>query len=146
MRLAHITVAVGGLALSLLSCRASTELDPVLERRPGVISLGSAPSVTVSTEDAVGVAILLSVITWGGGCVRQGDTEAHVVGLTADVTPYDSVYVYLPPRMACTSDLRAYTHQTRISFATPGVATVRVNGRAEPGSSAITVERTIQIH
>jgi hypothetical protein len=107
--------------------------------------LGSAPSITVPTDGTVGVPISVVVVTVGGGCVRQGDTDVQVVGLAADVTPYDSVYVYLPSHMACTDDLRFYTHQTSVVFDAIGVATLRIHGRAEPGSVPMTVERTIRI-
>jgi hypothetical protein len=99
----------------------------------------------VPTDGTVGVPIPVAVLTVGGGCVRQGDTDVQVVGLAADVTPYDSVDVYLPPHMACTDELRFYTHQTSVVFDAIGVATLRIHGRAEPGGVPMTVERTIRI-
>jgi hypothetical protein len=131
--------------LSLVSCLGSTEPGLVLERRPGVLSVGSPPVVTVPAEGAVGVPIPIIVETFGGGCVRQGDTESNVSGLAANVTPYDSVVVHLPSHMACTDDLRRYTHHASLTFAAAGSATVRVHGTVQPNGTAIIVERTIQI-
>ena len=145
MQTMRFAIALGLLALALPGCQPSTELRPVLERRPGVLSVGEEPVVTVPAEGAVGVPVAVTVVTWGGGCVRQGATEASVAGLAADVTPYDSAYVYLPPNMACTSDLRRYTHTATVTFATAGGAVVRVHGWSEPAKATIVVERAIQI-
>jgi len=138
------TASAVGLLVALLGCVA-TDPRPILERRPGVLSIGGEPSVTAPAEGAVGVPIPVTVITWGGGCARQGPTEAHVTALTADVTPYDSVYVALPPNMACTADLRSYTHTATVAFAAAGVAVLRVHGWSEPAKAMIVVERTVQI-
>jgi hypothetical protein len=138
-------IAVGLVAMAFAGCRDSSGPSPILERRQGVLSLGNTPSTTVPGDGTVGVPIPLAIVTVGGGCMRQGDTDVRVGGLAADVTPYDSVYVYLPPQMACTSDLRYYTHQTSVVFDAIGVATVRIHGRAGPGSVPMTVERTIRI-
>ena len=145
MQLSQRVIAVGLLAIAVANCRDSSGPFPILERRESVISLGDSPSITVPTDGTVGVPVPVAVVTVGGGCVRQGDTDVQVVGLAADVTPYDSEYVYLPPHMACTDELRFYSHQTSVVFDAIGVATLRIHGRAEPGSVPMTVERTIRI-
>jgi hypothetical protein len=100
----------------------------------------------VPTEGAAGTAISITIKTRGGGCTRQGGTEAQVAGLVADVTPYDSFYVSLPPNTACTLELRTFTHQASIAFATAGAAKVRIHARSDVDGSSIVVERTVQIH
>lgn len=137
--------SASALSIALLGCAVASDPRPTLERRVGVLSIGGAPSVTVPSAGAVGVPISVMVITWGGGCVRQGPTEASVTALTAEVTPYDSVYVKLPPNMACTADLRTYTHTATVAFAAAGAAVVRVHGWSEPAKAMIVVERTIQV-
>ncbi len=141
----RIALATGLLVVALPGCQAATDLRPVVERRPGVLSIGEEPLVTVPAEGTVGVPVAVTVVTWGGGCVRQGTTEASVDALAADVRPYDSVYVYLPPHMACTADLRRYTHAATVTFATAGAARLRVHGWSEPAKASIVVERAIQI-
>ena len=145
MRHIRLAISLGIIGLGAAACGAATDPRPVPERRLGILSLGGPPSVTVPSEGAIGASIEVTVVTLGGGCFRQGETEASVVGLTADVTPYDSVYAYLPPNMACTQDLRPYTHRASVVFATAGAALVRVHGRAQPGDVPIVIERPITI-
>jgi hypothetical protein len=144
MQTTRIAIALGLLVLALPGCHA-TDPRAVLERRPGVLSIGDEPSVTAPGEAAAGAPIAVTVVTWGGGCARQGGTEASVNALAADVTPYDSVYVVLPPNMACTADLRRYTHTATVTFAAAGTAVLRVHGWSEPANAMMVVERTIQV-
>lgn len=145
MQTKRTTIALGLLVLALPGCHAANDPRPILEQRPGVLSIGGEPSVTAPAEGGVGTPITVTAVTWGGGCVRQGPTEASVNALAADVTPYDSVYISLPPNMACTADLRSYTHTASITFAVAGAAVLRVHGWSEPAKAMIVVERTIQI-
>ena len=66
MQTMRFAIALGLLALALPGCQPSTELRPVLERRPGVLSVGEEPVVTVPAEGAVGVPVAVTVVTWGG--------------------------------------------------------------------------------
>jgi hypothetical protein len=145
MRRAHVVSTFLVVAVCLSSCRDST--GPEYKRLPGLLSLNpeEPARITVPTEATAGVPIAVTVITMGGGCVTQGDTEAHVTGLAADVTPYDTFVVSLPPNMACTDELRLFTHTTTVAFAAPGTAVLRIHGRAHPDVGLITVERTVQI-
>ena len=146
MRRAHVVSTILVFAVSLSSCRNST--GPEYKRLPGLLSLNpdEPARITVPTEATAGVPIPVTVITMGGGCVTQGDTESRVAGLAADVTPYDSFVVSLPPNMACTNDLKFLTHAATVTFAMPGTAVVRIHGRAHPDVGLITVERTIEVH
>jgi hypothetical protein len=145
MRRAHVVNTILAFAVSLSGCHDST--GPEYKRLPGLLSLNpeEPARITVPTEATAGVPIPVTVITMGGGCVTQGDTEARVSGLAADVTPYDTFAVSLPPNMACTEELRLFTHVTTVTFASPGTAVVRIHGRQHPDVGVITVERTIQI-
>ena len=142
----HRVLSACLISAAVVACHSAAAPDFVLERRTGILLPESTPPVIVPSEGTVGTAIPVTIKTRGGGCTRQGDTEAHVTGLVADVTPYDSFYVSLPPNTACTLDLRTFTHQASVTFATAGVATVRVHARSEVDGSAIVVERTVQVH
>ncbi|HWE43815.1 MAG TPA: hypothetical protein VG432_15015 [Gemmatimonadaceae bacterium] len=145
MKPTHGIAALAVLALVAFGCQPITDSRPVLEQRPGVLTLSGEPSITVPAEGTAGAPVIVTVITWGGGCARQGPTAASVSGLIADVTPFDSVVVSLPSNMACPADIRSYTHTATILFSAAGPAVVRVHGWSEPAKAAITVERAIQI-
>ena len=143
--LALAAVAVAGAAL-LPGCSRSTAPGPAVERRPGVLAhYGDPVRVTLPERAAVGEPVRVVVTTYGGGCIAQGETEAAVVGLAADVTPYDYVAVRLPPHGACTMELRLYVHEATLTFAAAGRATVRVHGREVPGGRPLTVAREIVV-
>jgi hypothetical protein len=137
------TAAIIAVALSLAGC-GSTEPRPYYERRLGSIMVESG-SIDVPSEGLVGVPVSFTVVTAGGGCVRQGDTEVRIAGLVADVMPYDSVYVNLPSNMACTSDLRLLRHAGSVTFALAGTAIVRIHGYTPPGGTSVVYERTVEI-
>ena len=137
------TAAIIAVALSLAGC-GSTEPRPYYERRLGSIMVESG-SLDVPSEGLVGVPVSFTVVTAGGGCVRQGDTEVRIAGLVADVMPYDSVYVNLPSNMACTDELMPLRHNVSFTFASAGTATVRIHGFTPPGRSPVVYERTVGI-
>jgi hypothetical protein len=137
------TGAIIAVALSLAGC-GSTEPRPYYERRLGSIMVEPG-SLDVPTEGLVGVPVSFTVVTAGGGCVRQGDTEVRIAGLVADVMPYDSVYVNLPSNMACTSELLPLRHNASVTFASTGTAAVRIHGYTPPGGTPVVYERTVQI-
>ena len=147
MRMTRIWGSLVFLTVVLSACADATATRPVYKRLAGRLSVNPEvpPQVTVPSEGVAGVPVQITVLTMGGGCVNRGDTEASVAGLTADVTPYDSFVVSLPPNMACTLELRYLTHATTVTFSAPGAAVVRIHGRPASGDGLITVERTIQI-
>src|SRR5439155_15568335 len=63
------------------------------ERRPAyVIFHGHTSAITVPASASVNVPIAMDFITFGGGCVRKGETESTVTGLQADVRAYQYEY------------------------------------------------------
>ena len=105
--------------------------DPMLIEVPSVVSRG--------------VDFEVAVRTFGGGCIAQGDTEVSIVGRTAEVRPFDVFVTQLPPNGACTDDLRYYLHRATLRFTEPGMAIVRVRGRAQPGNDIVVVERVVLV-
>ena len=112
-------------------------------RQVGVLAFhGDSAHVTVPESVAAGEEAAIVVLTYGGGCVRTGDTEVAVTGLVAELTPYD----HFPPAGAiCTADLRLNRHAVTVRFAERGRATVRVRGRELPSGRVITVVRHITV-
>ncbi|HEX8691123.1 MAG TPA: hypothetical protein VF746_01680 [Longimicrobium sp.] len=139
--------AVGGcavlLALAGAGCSALLFADEE-ERVIATIShYGDGVKAEIPDVATRGVAFDVTVTSYGGGCVLEGDTEVEVQGSTAVVTPYD---VELRPRNgACTDDLRFYRHAARVRFDTPGQATVTVRGVRKPEGDVVTVQKTVTV-
>ncbi|HEX7118665.1 MAG TPA: hypothetical protein VF212_07760 [Longimicrobiales bacterium] len=107
---------------------------------------GDPVRVEAPAEVARGADFRVTVVTYGGGCVRQGDTEVEVDGLSAVVTPYDiDITPTLPPGGACTLELRMYRHDATLRFDGAGTATVTFRGRRLPGGEIISVARTVRV-
>lgn len=130
---------------SSASCRLITD-EIRRERQLGLIQFYHDP-LLVQIPETVAVAspFEVTVRTYGGGCIDQGDTEVSVAGDAATIRAYDIFVTYLPPNHACTDDLRFYTHRALIRFEQSGSATVTVQGRIRPGDSTIAVQRTVRV-
>ena len=112
-------------------------------RQLGVLTFfGDSAQVTVPASVAVGEPATVVVLTAGGGCIRTGDTEVRVVGLDAELTPYDH---FPSAGQVCTADFRLNTHTATVQFTQRGRATVRVRGREQPSGRTITVVRQITV-
>jgi hypothetical protein len=147
-----MTISIRLLAVLLMTCVAGCDFLlgddelPVLARQRGVVEY-YGDSVAVETPASVirDQPFEVSLRTYGGGCIRQGDTEVRLQGLVATLEPYDSFLVKAPARYACTSDLRLFSHKVLLTFEQSGNATVQVLGRREPGGAVITVTRTVTV-
>jgi hypothetical protein len=135
------------LALAPEACSLDTDPGTFGQRQPAIIDHGGADSViiTLPSTAIVGTAISVVVTTYGGDCVHQGDTQASVAGLIAEVRPFD-VFQANASSSACTRNLVLYAHSATLTFLETGKATIRVFGRRDPGSVNITVERTVDVH
>jgi hypothetical protein len=116
-----------------------------LERRPATLRFhGDSAQVTVPAEARAGEPLRVSLTTYGGGCTREDTTEVRVIGLVADVTPYQ-----LAPRegsaMVCTMELRLNRRDVDVLFEDRGAAMVRVIGVSQPGDSAMRIERKVTV-
>lgn len=104
--------------------------DPVVVEVPGAATAGTPFTVAVTT--------------YGGGCVSEDTTVVQVTGLHADVVPYQRVY-RPGANEACTQELRITRREASVVFAAPGLATVRVIGRAAPDDGLVVVERQVAV-
>lgn len=122
--------------------------DPrlVVKRQPGVIVIyQDTVLVHVPTAATAGTPVEITFITLGRGCTWLGDTEVSTSGLTADVTPYDSVAIQVPKNTVCPANTSPLNHTATLTFPSSGSATVHVHGLAEPGDLPVDVTRTIVV-
>lgn len=134
------------LTAALAACAGdSGPVNPDDSARLGALSHYNEPvQVTMPGEATVGVPFLVQATTFGGGCERAGETRAATAGLTATVTVFDEQG--RGTRMECTADvLHFFAHETTITFAEAGPATVEVRGRREPGGEPFTVVRQVLV-
>jgi hypothetical protein len=136
---------LASLGLSL-GCQLFTDNEIRRERQPAILRFYGDPLVLTTPETvAVATPFEVTVRTYGGGCIDQGDTEVSLTRRAAEVRPYDIFVTYLPSNYACTDDLRLYSHRAVLHFEESGPATVTVHGRAQPGDSVLAVQRSVYV-
>lgn len=115
-------------------------------REPAYIrSLPEPPLLDAPDTVAAGVPFTVSVRTYGGGCIDEGDTQVGIDGQTVEIRPFDVFPTDLPDNYACPSILRFYSHIASVRLDRAGVATLRAIGRVSPGDSTTTIERTLVV-
>ena len=133
------------LILFLAACDGSRTV-----REEGVISLYGRGEEVIFAPDTVRAdeTFIVTVQTFGDGCVEAADMEVAVMGNLAVLTPYDLVSIP-GGNEACPSILRRPEHTAQITFKEPGSATLRVKGMlrdaANPDGIMTTIEKTIQV-
>ena len=117
--------------------------------QPGILELyGESPEIAIPDTVSRGQTLIVTVLTYGGGCVRRGPTDAHVEGLLAVVEPYDTV-LNGGRGGVCTTELRQFSHQVTLRFEASGTARVRGVGRRVAGggrervASPLTIEHKV---
>ena len=136
---------LAGLALAAVACRSTTEADApdelgVIEfygERTGVLDLPA--SVTAGHDVAV------TIRTFGDGCASVAGTGVRYRGALAIVLPYDNQGSRAAAGTGCPNILHRLSHTVNLRFPTPGRATVRVEGRREPGGGTTAVEATLTV-
>jgi hypothetical protein len=130
----------------LLAVVASAACDALSiggeQRQVGTISFYHDP-IVIDVPDTVsaGASFTVSVRTYGGGCVRQGETELVIRELSAEIRPYD---IHTGANV-CTDILKFLNHQTAVQFNRTGRAEVRIIGRREPEDTAVVITRTVEV-
>jgi len=87
----------------------------------------SFDALVVPDTVRAGIPFTVTVSTFGSSCLRPDGADTQVIGLIANVTPYD---VGPPSGSVCTADFRAFPRVVTLTFGAPGDAVVRLHGRA----------------
>lgn len=118
---------------AVIACSGITGLTSRAE--PGLVIINSDTAV-IAAPDTVddGTAFGVRIQTFGGGCTRStARVEVVVTGLLAEIRPYN--LTRMRSNGVCTSDLLYLFHELEVRFATAGVATIRVIGEQQGGST-----------
>ncbi len=139
----RIAMYVGTVIVS--ACHGTAEPDVAPE--VGIIEFYNDRSMvlTLPATARAGQDINVVVRTFGNGCVSAAGTAVRYGTAVASLTPYDNDLSRASPGVVCLGILVRPAHVVTLQFPEPGVATVRVEGRKEPGSQAATVEGTISV-
>jgi hypothetical protein len=98
---------------------------------PGIIDFGDDQSkgvLTAPTTVGVGEDFEIRILTFGGGCEREGGASLIMSAAGADVMVYD-ITVATRPGVVCTAILKRMPHTLTLRFEKPGEALIRVWGR-----------------
>lgn len=88
---------------------------------------------------------VVTVTTYGGGCIEKGETEVKVEALRAEVRPYD--YDTTPINGDCNDDLRLHERTKTLRFEEVGTAEVVFFGQKKNanGITQMSVMRTLEV-
>lgn len=121
-----------GLLLSIaavfasLACDYGEATDGTRELRPGVLEhFGDPVRIEIPPRVAAGAPFLLTVHTYGGGCLEEGPTEEIRSDDRIVIRPLDR---FVSTDGVCTSDLRVYAHEVSLTLEDPGVVEILVQG------------------
>lgn len=112
-----------GATLLLLLAGCSFSGRPVIGT---ILHYGEPVQITLPPSVGRGQPFIVSVVTYGGGCLKRGFVEIQSGSSGATVTPYD-VDTSMPD-VPCTLELAEHRHTTHLRFDEPGRVFVRVVG------------------
>ena len=130
-----------------VACNSST--GPELAASVGVIgpALDQAEEVVAAPASLrAGHDFTVTVSTFGNGCVTAAGAAVTYHGPqrnVAVVVPFDNYGA--PAELVCTDILNRPARDVRLRFNTPGVATIRVEGRRDSNGGRAVVEVPITV-
>ena len=112
---------------------------------------GGAKDKVVLMPETVGVNenFQITIMTFGSGCERAGDTGVILTAAGAAIMVYDFTTA-ADPSVMCTAEIKRLTHTATLRFSKPGKALLQVWGRrVAPDTPAlgtpVVIERTITV-
>ncbi len=130
----------GALLASLSGC--DDPLSPQ-HRQVGVIAFYGDPVMIAVYPDTVvaGRPFVVSVRSYGNGCISKDKTEIEADNLFVDITPYD----VHSGASVCSDILNQIDHVANLSFAKAGTALIRFHGKQLPADLPITETREVVV-
>jgi hypothetical protein len=129
-------------ALAISACDPLGTDLPGDDYHPGTIEFyGDTAMILTPVVAEPGVPFPVRVTTFGGGCTQKGITRSETNDLIGELRPFDIT----TRDVACPDILKTFTHEAIFTIDRPGIATIRVHGRAEPGEEPVVKLRRIRI-
>jgi len=124
-------------------------------RIPGALEFGQAGAGAakdvVLMPESVGVNedFQVTIVTFGNGCDRPGDTAVIMTMAGAAIMVYD-LTTAVDPGVMCTAVIKRLSHTATMRFTRPGRALVQIWGRrvapdTPPLGTPIVLERSITV-
>ena len=111
-------------------------------RQVAVIShYSDGPEVTAPDTVLQATPFVVSVRSYGNGCISPGGVEVESVPGGAAIRPYD---IHSGDAI-CTDVLRLFTHEAEVVLTETGRNRLLVHGRGLPSDSLIVVERHVWV-
>jgi hypothetical protein len=155
---ASLILSLGGCELFGLTDGRKAVVGTLDQREYSEEGPFSGPPVALSADTiAAGAPLTVTVRTVGAGCFEKGATEVRQDGQQATIMPYDRVDRDVLGRgggtpTPCPALAVYFDHRADVTFASPGMATVRVrvalddkNDSLDPGGPDTTITRTVVV-
>ena len=140
MRIRHIMIALA--IVTVAACNPLGIDLPGEDYHPGTIEFyGDTGQILAPFEAEPDVPFSVRVRTFGGGCTEKGVTRSEINDLIGELRPFDVT----SDAQACPDILRTFTHEATFRFDRPGLATIRIHGRAEPGGEPVVKLRRVRL-
>ena len=132
------------IVLLLVGCDSHRSLAPP---EVGLIDFYGDRSLVVSHPSEVqrGLDVVVTVRTYGNGCVTAAGTGVRYRGNTAIIVPYDNDRSRQGENFNCPDVLTRATHNVSLRFPMEGVATLRIEGRNAPEGRWTVIESTLNV-
>ena len=104
--------------------------EPAGQRVSGIVDYyadGSAGVITAPATVTAGQPFDITITTFGGGCESAGGGDVVVAGDVATIDVFD--WSVAGPTVSCVAMLKRLPRTVSVTFATPGPATIKVNGQ-----------------
>ena len=131
-------------ALWQLACHNPEEFGWTV-RRGTIVTSVAGPLVTLPSQVVAGQPALVTVYTFGDGCVTSAYTNSTVSGAMAVVEPFDSVIVRLPAHHTCAGKSYQFAHSAAVVFPQAGSGTIRIIGWSDVAQADDTLDYAVSI-
>jgi hypothetical protein len=108
------------LVLAVLCVAACT--DSTVE--PGILNVQRQTTIQAPSTVHTNEAFIVSITTWGDGCIELHSTDVELSADGATITPYDEY-----SEGSCVLILAPIHHEASVTFKTLGEKTIVVRGR-----------------
>jgi hypothetical protein len=131
------------LPLLIGACRDGAAPVP---REVGIVDhYGERSVLSLPSTIRAGLDFEVSLQTFGGGCLTAAGSGVRYHAMSATITPYDNNEARVGEGIGCPDILRRATHIVVLRFPLSGAATIRIEGRQEPGGRRVVLDSIVSV-